>query len=238
MDMSLVPGLAVVTGASSGTGRELARSLAADGYAVVVAAADPQVHAVAGELAGTGATVVAAQVDLGTPAGVDELYRLVLAQPEVLQAVVLDAGATADGRQDELPLVEDLRVVDVDVRATVHLTKLLVPGLVRRASGRMLFVTSAAAPEPSRATYAASQAFVQSYAGALRQEVRASGVTVTTAVLPGDPAQRRPASDLAREAYDAMQRGDDQVVLGASRNLVRAAVAKVVPDRISAAVTR
>lgn len=242
--MTQVPGLALVTGAATGLGAELARCLVADGYAVVVAADRPEVHDVAAELRAEGGTVVAALVDLATPQGVEQLHQVVLDQPELLEVVVLDVGTGVHGRQHEVPLADDLRVVDVDVRATVHLAKLVLPDLVRRARGRLLILTSADVPGPRHATCAASQAFVHAYADAVRDEVRASGLTVTTAqrstditdAAATDPAGPDDAAELAREAYDALRSGTDRVDLGPARTLLAAAVAKVVPDRLTAVV--
>lgn len=231
MDTSPVPGLALVTGAATGVGAELARFLVADGYAVVLADDDPRVLDTARAIAAEGGCAVAAQVDLATSAGVEVVHRLVLEQPEILEVVVLDLGAATEGRQHEVPVADDLRVVDADVRSTVHLVKLVLPDLVHRARGRLLLWSPlpAQADGPQPATYAASQAFARTYADTVRREVRASGLTVTWA-QPGPDAPSDPVAT-AREAYDAMSAGDPEVVTGA-RTLLRAAVEMVVPDRL------
>ncbi|MCW2816466.1 MAG: oxidoreductase [Nocardioides sp.] len=245
--MSRVPGLALVTGAATGVGAELARCFVQDGYAVVVASDEPEVHDVAAELRAEGGTVVAALVDLAAPGGVEQLHQVVLDQPELLEAVAFTVRADAPGRQHEVPVNDDLRVVDANVRSTVHLAKLVLPDLVRRAHGRLLFLSPAAPPGPHHATYAASTAFVHSYAASVRHEVRVSGLTVTSAQpAPADTASGADARDaqpsdddaaeVAREAYEAMRSGADQVVTGSPRTRLAAAVAKVVPDRITAAV--
>lgn len=231
MDTSPVPGLALVTGAATGVGAELARCLVDDGYAVVLADDDPRVLDTARVLAAEGGCAVALRVDLSTAAGVRAVHRLVLDQPEVLEVVVLDLGTATQGRQHEVPVAEDLRVVDADVRSTVHLVKLVLPDLVHRARGRLLLWSPlpAQAEGPQPATYAAAQAFARTYADTVRREVRASGLTVTWA-QPGSDDPSDPAAT-AREAYDALCAGVPDVVTGA-RTLLRAAVEMVVPDRL------
>lgn len=255
MDPSRAPGVALVTGASTGIGRELARLLASAGYALVIAAEEPEIERVATELGAGGAEVVPAQLDLTRPQAVEELAALATGQPEPLTLVALNAGIGASGAIEDIPVDDDLRVVDLNVRSTVHLAKLTIPGMIDRGRGRVLFTSSIAAdaPSPFHATYGASKAFVHSYAEALRLELQPTGVTVTS-LKPGptdtaffgraemgDTAigadvAKDSALRVAQDAYDALMSGVDQVVAGSRKNLLQSLVSSVVPDRVAALV--
>jgi short-subunit dehydrogenase len=242
--------LALVTGASTGIGRELARGLVARGYDVVLAANDDTLIDIAAELQRLGASVVAQQVDLATSSGVERLHRAVTEAGRPLDAAALNAGVGASGHFHRMPPEADLEVVDLNVRSVVHLTKLLLPAMVSRGAGRLLFTGSVAglAPGPYHATYAASKAFVNLFAEALRQELKGTGVTVT-ALMPGptdtaffDRAEMRdtvigqmPKDDpvkVADQALEAMFAGREHVVSGSIMNRVGALGAGLLPDRV------
>jgi short-subunit dehydrogenase len=248
------PGLAVVTGASTGIGRAFAHLLAGEGYDLVLAADEPEVHDVAGTLEARGRTVTAIEVDLATHAGVEDLHRAVQANPTPVTVGILNAGTGVHGRIDEAPLEDQLRVIDLNVRSTVHLGVLLARDMVARQEGRLLLVSSIAGkgPGPGHATYAASKAFVHSFAEAIRHELADTGVTVTS-LLPGptdtdffaraDMESTRVAQgpkdtpeEVARDGWRALVAGKDHVVAGSVRNTVQAAGAGVVPDPIAARV--
>lgn len=248
------PGLAVVTGASTGIGRALALVFAQHGYDLALAANEPAVHLAVAEAGRDGIVASAIEVDLATPEGVEALAAEALAQPVPVTALALNVGIAVHGRFDRTGLEDDLRLVDLNVRSTVHLAKLLLPGMVARGHGRVLLTSSIAgrAPGPYHATYAASKAFGHSLAEALRYELRDTGVTVTS-LLPGptDTAffaraameatavargRKDSPEDVARQAFAALMAGRDHVVTGAFRNTIQAARAFMVPDRFAAAV--
>jgi uncharacterized protein len=247
-------GVAVVTGASTGIGRAFAEILVDLGFDLVIAADEPAIHDVAAELTQGGRRVVGLHVDLSGAPGVEHLHEVAGAQPVPVTVAVLNAGMGVHGRFDEIDLETQLRLIDLNVRSTVHLATLLTRDMVVREEGRLLFVSSIAAkgPGPGHAAYAASKAFVHSFAEATRHELRGSGVTVTS-LLPGptDTAfferagmqdttvatgPKDSAHQVAREGVDAMLAGKDQVVAGSVRNTVQAVAASVVPDRVAAAL--
>jgi short-subunit dehydrogenase len=245
-------GLAVITGASTGIGRAFAEIFVDEGFDLVIAADEPEIRSAASELQRDGRRVVSVEVDLSEPAGVERLHQVVLDQPVPVSAAVLNAGIGAHGRFDEIDLEQDLKVIDLNVRSTVHLATLLTRDMVAAGEGRLLFVASIAgkAPGPHHATYAASKAFIHSFAEAARYELADTGVTVTS-LLPGPTdtdffsradmedtkvAQGRKDSpmDVARDGYDALMSGKDQVVGGSRFNAVQSVASSVVPDRTAA----
>jgi short-subunit dehydrogenase len=249
--------LAVVTGASSGIGFELAKIFGEEGFDLVVAAEDEELDRAAAELRSTGVAVAAHRVDLATEAGVIELYRRVGADGRPVDAIAFNAGRGAGGAfATETALEDELEIVDLNVRSTVHLSKLLLAEMVARGSGRVLYTSSIAATMPGsfQAVYNASKSFVQSFALALRNELKDSGVTVTS-LMPGpteteffevaemgdtkvgadekdDPAQ------VARQGYEALMAGEERVVAGSWKNKAQVAAGKVMPDSVKAEMHR
>ena len=166
-------GLAAITGASSGIGLELAKLFAQDGYNLVVAAEDDGIQAVAGTLSELGVDVRPVQIDLRTPEGVEKLYQQATAEGQ-LDAAALNAGVGQGGSFIDSDLDDNLDIIDLNVRSTVHLAKLILPDMVRRNTGKLLFTSSIAAtmPGPYQSVYHASKSFVQSLAEALQDELR------------------------------------------------------------------
>jgi short-subunit dehydrogenase len=197
---------------------------------------------------------VEVRTDLSRSQGVEELYGAVEALGRPVDAAALNAAVGVHGRFDETSLDDDLRLVDLNVRSTVHLAKLLVRPMVARGSGRLLFTASiaATAPGPFHAAYAASKAFVHSFAEALRTELKDVGVTVTS-LMPGPTdtefferaqmedtkigaGRKDDPDEVAREGVDALFAGKDHVVAGAGRNNVQALASRVLPDKVASAM--
>jgi uncharacterized protein len=244
--------LAVVTGASTGIGLALARQFAERGHDLVIAADEPEIRDAADMLGESGGQVVAAQVDLATERGVEDLYDTVVGTGRPVAAAAFNAGVGSAGHFSATPLEGDLQVVDLNVRSVVHLSKLMLPAMVDRGEGRLLFTASIAGlgPGPHQATYSASKAFVHLFAEALRHELRGTGVTVTS-LMPGptdtpffDRAEMRdtrlgrmpkdPPDRVAREAYEALMAGKDHVVSGSVLNRLQAVGSGLLPDRVKA----
>jgi short-subunit dehydrogenase len=245
--------LTLVTGGSCGIGRALAETFARHGHDVLIAAEDEGVHEAAEALTRLGTEVQAVQVDLATAAGVEGLYRAVTAQGRPVDIAALNAGVGVGGDFVETDLEDDLRVVDLNVRSTVHLAKLLARDMTAVGAGRLLFTSSiaAVAPTPYQATYAASKAFVASFAQALGHELKNTGVTVTT-LMPGPTdtnfferagmqstrlAQGRkddPAV-VAAAAYAATVAGKDRVIPGPIANSLQVVAGSLTPGNLAAA---
>ena len=247
--------LAVITGASSGIGRELAAQFAEADYDLVVAAEDDRIMAAAQSFAERGAQVTAVRSDLATYDGVEELCQAIRATGRPPDALAINAGIGVGGDfARENDLADELKLINLNITSAVHLAKRMLPDMIARGSGGVLFSSSiaATAPGPYHATYAASKAFLLSFAEALRYELRDTGVTVT-ALMPGptdtefferaglqdsrlgeikkdDPAQ------VAREGFEALLAGKDHVVAGSVKNKVQAASGRILPETTKAAM--
>ncbi|WP_432500851.1 SDR family NAD(P)-dependent oxidoreductase [Kineococcus arenarius] len=242
---------AVVTGASTGIGLELAKQFVAGGYDVLVAAEDERITAVPEQLAEVedAARVEAVRVDLSTAAGVEQLWAAATAGGRDVDAVAIHAGVGVGGEFVETDLEAELHLIDLNVVSFVHLAKLAARAMVRRGEGRILFTSSLAArvPAPYQAVYGASKAFVQSLAQSLRQELQQAGVGVT-AFLPGPTdtefferagmedtkmaqtsAKDDPAT-VARQAFKALSKDRDHVVTGSLGTKLQGATANLLPN--------
>src|SRR3954465_1522346 len=165
---------ALVTGASSGIGLELARQFAAHGFDLLVTAEDPTIDTTAARLRSSGTAVSGFQADLRTAAGVDALWDAVQAAGRPLAAAALNAGVGKGGPFVDNPVEDELAIIDLNVRSTVLLAKHVLRQMAARGEGRMLFTSSVAStmPGPYQAVYNASKSFVQSFAEALATELR------------------------------------------------------------------
>src|SRR4051794_12838129 len=177
---------AVVTGASSGIGRELASELAKRGFDLLIAAEDAELDAAAAGLRSTGRTVDTCRTDLATREGVEALVERVQSSGRPVDALCLNAGIGVNGSFVDVPLERHLEVIGLDVTGTVHLAHRLLPAMVERGEGRVLITASIAATMPGayQSTYNASKAFLHSFSEAIRTELRERGVTVTS-LMPG-----------------------------------------------------
>jgi short-subunit dehydrogenase len=247
--------LALITGASSGIGNELARQFALHGYDLVVNAEDERLETAAQELRETGAQVSAVRADLRTGEG---RFRLLDALDGLtVDVAALNAGVGQGGAFVDTDLADDQEVIDLNVTATVRLAKPLLRAMVARGAGRLAFTSSVAATMPGsfQPVYNASKSFVQSFAQALAEEVKDTGVTVTS-FMPGptdtdffdradmaddtrigtagkdDPAQ------VAEQAFEAIVKGEKKAVTGSLKSKAQGLAGKVLPDGVKAAVHR
>jgi short-subunit dehydrogenase len=247
--------LAVVTGASSGIGLELAKQFAEHDFDVVVAAEDEGIELAADVLRAFGADVTPVRADLSTYDGCEQLVTQVASTGRPVDALALNAGVGSGGPFDETDLRKELDVIAVNVTSTVHLAKRFIGPMAERGAGKVLITSSIAAtqPGPYEAVYAASKAFDQSFAEAIRSELKDRGVTVTS-LMPGvtetnffsraDMDDTRAGSDssmqddpakVAEQGFEALMKGEEKVVAGNPLNKVMAAAGRVTPDSVKAA---
>ena len=246
--------LALVTGASSGIGLELAREFVEHDFDVVMAAEDEGIESAATSIRKPRGTVLAVRADLSDPEGVEQLYGKVRQLGRPVDALVINAGIGVNGPFIETDLQDHFRLLDLNVTGAVHLAHLVIRDMAARGEGGVLFTSSIAAtmPTPYLSTYAASKAFLLSFAEALRVELKDAGVTVT-ALLPGPTdtefferagmedtklgqAKKDDPREVARDGFKALMAGKDHIVAGSKRNKVQVAAAQVVADKAIARI--
>jgi len=235
---------AIVTGASSGIGYELARLCANDGHDLLIAADDPSISQAADSLRPSGVTVQSLEVDLATKEGVDELYAATAGRP--VDALLANAGHGLGRAFLDQDFDEVRHVIDTNITGTIYLIQTVGRGMRQRNQGRILITGSIAGfmPGTFQAVYNGTKAFIDSFSFALRNELKDTGITVTC-LMPGatdtefferaDMMDTKVGQDkkddpamVAEAGYKAMLNGEGDVVTG-WKNKLQSAVANVTP---------
>jgi hypothetical protein len=248
---------ALITGASAGLGAELARLFARDKHDVIlVARRREKLDALAAELTaqhGIAAHVIAE--DLASPGAPDRIAATVRERGLRVDYLVNNAGFGTAGVFAELDPAREIEEIQVNVTALVHLTRLFLPAMIARKSGRILNLGSTAGfqPGPFMAVYYATKAFVNSFTEALGFELKGTGVTATVS-CPGATETEfaavagteksllfkatapMTAPEVAEHAYRAMMRGEAMAVPGL-KNKAGIQSLRVAPRRAILALT-
>ena len=241
--------LAVVTGASTGIGLELARLCAKDGFDLVIAANESEIERAAEDLRREGTTVETVQADLATVEGNDQLLAKIAGRP--VTALLANAGrGLGKGFLDQD--FEDARyVVDTNITGTIYLIHKVGRDMRDKGQGKILITGSIAGfvPGSYQAVYNGTKAFLDSFSYALREELKDTGVTVTC-LMPGateteffrradlmdtrvGTQKKDDPADVARDGFEAMMSGDGGIVSGL-HNKLQVAAAYVIPSEILA----
>lgn len=249
--------LAVVTGASSGIGYELAKQFAGNGFDLLITAEDERLDRAAAVLdSASGARVITVKADLRTAEGVETLYEAVQATGRPVAAAALNAGVGRGGAFVDTDLDHEREIIDVNITSTVHLAKRLLRDMTARDEGRVLITSSIASTMPGtfQAVYNASKSFLQSFAEALQNELKDTGVTITS-LMPGptetdffrradmedtrvgaspkdDPAQ------VAEQGFHALMKGEAKLVAGSLTTKASGLANDVLPDAAKAQAHR
>jgi short-subunit dehydrogenase len=242
IDYSTTRPLAVVTEASSGIGYGLAKEFAENGFDLLIVAEDSGIsragHAIESE---SGIDVESAQIDLASPEGVEAFYLKIQSMGRPTDAIAINAriGVGGDFARDT-DLNKELKLIDLNVKSAVHLTKLVMKDMIERGEGRILFTSSIAAkiPTPFEAVYVASRAFLSSFCAAIRTELQGSGVSVT-ALLPEpneadffrSAGENVDIREVARQGFNALMAGEDQVIAGSLKTKLQAVAANWIPKK-------
>ena len=248
--------LALVTGAASGIGFNLAKVFGENGFDLIVVDNDQTLSAAASQLNGLGVQVNPIAADLANFDGIMELWHKVEALGRPIDAAAINAGIGVGGLFHETDLQAEVNMVRVNVEGTIHLTKHVVQHMVPRGQGRILITSSIAAElvAPREAVYAATKAFDLSFAKSLREELKDTGVTVT-ALQPGpvdtnffdragmentqvgqEGKKSNDPYDVAKQGFDALMAGEQHVYAADWKTKLQGAVADFVPDSAKAAM--
>jgi short-subunit dehydrogenase len=240
---------AVITGASSGIGRELAKECVDHGFDVLMCADDTAIHNVAAKI---DPRAIAVQADLSRPEGIAQLMDAIRNAGRPVDALLLNAGVGVGGKFVDTDLDAELRMIALNCGHTVHLAKLIVPAMVMRGAGRVLITGSvvSTSPAPYQAVYGTTKAFVMSFAEALRVEVADTGVTVTT-LQPGatdtdffaradmldtkvGQAEKDDPKLVAKRGFEAMMAGKDAVLGGGFKSRMQGLANEILPETFKA----
>jgi short-subunit dehydrogenase len=249
--MSASRQFAIVTGASTGIGLELAKCCAQSNFDLLIAADEPQIETAAAGLRSLGAAVEAVEADLSTLEGVDKLYDASKRIGRPVDALLANAGRGLGRAFLDQDFERIRHVIDTNITGTVYLIHKVGDDMRRRNAGRILITGSIAGfvPGSFQAVYNGTKAFLDSFSFAIREELRDTKVSVTC-LMPGateteffrradmmdtkvGAAEKDDAAMVARTGFDAMMRGDGDIVTG-FRNKLQTAAANVIPAGILA----
>lgn len=241
--------LAIITGASTGIGYELARCCAENGFDLLIAADEPAINAAAQSFRGLGVNVDAVEADLATIEGVDKLYAAINGRP--VEALLANAGRGLGHGFLDQNFDEARHVVDTNITGTIYLTQKVGRDMRAQGRGRILITGSIAGfmPGTYQAVYNGTKAFLDSFSFALRAELKDTGVTVTC-LMPGatetdfferadmldtkvGQQKKDDPADVAKVGFDAMMKGEGDVVSG-WQNKLQSAIALVTPSSLLA----
>jgi short-subunit dehydrogenase len=243
--------LAVVTGASSGIGYELAKICAQRGFDLVIAADESSIYTVAQELRRLGNAVDAVEADLATLEGVDQLHAAIRAKGQAVKALLANAGHGLGHAFLDQDFKRAKHIVDTNITGTIYLVHLVGNEMRRNGEGRILITGSIAGyiPGSYQAVYNGTKAFIDNFSFALREELKDSGVTVTC-LMPGATetnffrraemldteigrAEKDSAAEVAEAGFEAMMKGDGDIVTG-WKNKLQTTLANVTPAELLA----
>ena len=238
--------LAIVTGASSGIGYALAECYADNGFDLVIASDTGEIQQAAARLREAGARVTALQADLARPEGVDQLYEAARETGRPVDALLANAGHGLGHAFLDQDFEQVRHVIDTNITGTVYLLQRVGRDMRARRCGRILITGSIAGflPGAFQAVYNGTKAFIDSFAFALRNELKDSAVSVTC-LMPGatetdfferagmqdtkvGASQKDDAAEVARTGFEAMMKGEGDVVAG-WKNKLQSAIASVTP---------
>lgn len=244
--------LAVITGASSGIGREIAMLAAKEGYDLIVAADEPLVDAAAGLLA-KGVEVEAVEADLATPSGVERLLAAAGGRP--IDFLVANAGHGLGRGFLDQPVDQWRHVIDTNVTGTLLLLQPVLKAMVARGEGKVLITGSIAGHLAGsfQAVYNGTKAFIDSFAAAIGNELKDSGVTITC-LKPGatetrfferagmldtkvGQSEKDDPADVAKTGWDALLAGEHSVVHG-FKNKAQVLASSVLSEATTAEMHR
>lgn len=245
---------AIITGASTGIGLELAKRFAENGYDLLICSQSDEIENAQEELMSYGVNVDYVQVNLATFKGVEELFAKVDELGRDLDSLVINAGVGIGGDFTETNLNEEIALINLNNISAVHLTKRLLPKMYEQGFGKILFTASISSimPSPFEAVYGASKAFTYSFAESIRNEAKDHGVSVTI-LMPGptntnffhrahmddtkagakDKFTNDPA-EVARQGFEALMAGKEKVVSESIVTKLQGWASQILPERIKA----
>jgi len=244
---------ALITGATSGIGYELAKLFAKDQYNLVIVARNTEeLEKASNEFKQSGVEVITISKDLSNVEAPLEVYNEIKSKGIQIDVLVNDAGQGQYGLFSETDIERELEIIRLNIGATIALTKPFLKEMIARKDGKILNLSSIAGktPGPYQAVYHGTKAFVQSFTEAIRSENKDNGVTIT-ALLPGatdtdffnkadmndskivQDGGMSSAADVAKDGYDALMSGDDMVISG-FRNKAMIGLNNLTPDHLVA----
>ncbi len=245
------PSLVLITGASTGIGYALAEQFVMHGHDIIIVSKSDKIYEAALDLRQYGQSVYEFKYDLAQRGDIQKFYKAVKNLKKKINIAVFNAGVGVGGDFRTTDMEEEINLINLNVMGTVHLTKLLVTDLIPD-NGKLLFTSSVVSDMPAsfQAVYGASKAFIKSFANALREELKHNQISVTV-LMPGatntnffhragmentklgmDERFENNAEDVARQGYEALMAGKQEVFAASAKTKVQGMVNKFLPEKV------
>lgn len=244
---------AVITGASTGIGFELAKQFALNGHDIVIVSSSDRIKDAAQELRSIGSNVFDYKYDLARKGEIEKFYDDVRSLGKDIKIIALNAGVGLGGAFRENSIDDEVNLINLNVVSTVYLTKLFLNGFLEN-SGKILFTSSIVSdmPAPYSSIYGASKAFIQSFANALREELKDTDITITT-LMPGatntnffaraglldtkvgaEGRFENEPEEVAKQGYEALMSGMNEVFAASTKTKIEGVINKFLPEKVKA----
>lgn len=249
--------LAVITGASTGIGLELAKQFAGSGFDIVIVSNSERIYEAALDLRSFGNKVYEFRYDLTRRIDIENFCDKIREIDRRVDVAVFNAGVGVGGEFLKTDFEEEINLINLNIVGTVYLTKLLLQAFIPDG-GRIMFTSSIASDMPSsyEVIYGGSKAFIQSFANGLREELKEKNISVTT-LLPGptntnffarahlldtkvgskEKFENEP-EDVARQGFEALMKGQDEVISASMKTKFQGVVNKFLPEKVKAYIHR
>lgn len=244
---------AVITGASSGIGLELAKQFGENGFELLIVSGSDEIFDSQIELEKMGCMVEAMKANLATYAGVENLCQRIESYGKPLDAIAINAGVGVGGGFTDTDLKDEINLINLNVISAVHLVKKILPEMKKQERGKILFTSSIASvmPSPFEAVYGASKAFLTSFAESIRNEMRDYGVTITI-LMPGptntkffqragmedtrasEKKEQNDPAEVAKQGFEALMAGKEKVFSESLLTKLQGVALKLLPEKAKA----
>lgn len=244
---------AVITGASSGIGPELAKQFGDHGFELLIVSGSDEIFDTQIKLEKMGYMVEAMKTNLATYAGVENLCQRIESYGKPLDAIAINAGVGVGGEFIDTDLKDEINLINLNVISVVHLVKRILPEMQKKEQGKILFTSSIASvmPSPFEAVYGASKAFLTSFAESIRNEMKDYGVTVTI-LMPGptntkffqragmqdtrasEMKDQNDPAEVAKQGFEALMAGKEKVFSESLLTKLQGVALKLLPEKAKA----
>lgn len=231
---------AIITGASWGVGFELARQFLKNDYDLLIISNSEKIEEARLDLEDHGCQIFTLQTDLSTSIGVENLCHEINSIGRPVDVLVINTGVGGIGEFIETRLKDEFHLLRLNIFSPIHLTKRILKEMVKRRSGKILFISSMATtmPSPYEAVYGASKAFISSFSDSIRSEVKEYGITVTAIMLDSSNTfflkdkYENNFKEVARQGFEALMLGEDHVFSESLKRRIQGFASKYIPSWI------
>lgn len=230
---------AIITGISNKLGMEMARQFASHGYDLLLTSPNNGIANAEDELRSFGVDVTGIEVKLFSYTGVEKLNKAIESFNRPVDVLVMTFMNGVSGEFTETDLNREVRLINHNNVAAIHLTKLILKEMINRGQGKILYATSmpVATTSPLEAVFEASMSFLMSFTESLQFNLRDKGINITT-MFPVNREETQDLAHMAREGYEALMNGRTKVYEASLKSKLQNWAGQIIPDRIKTEIQR